>query len=162
MSSNTPCRVVLTGLGIVSPIGIGKDAFWTNLSGARSGVGFLRSVPASRLPSKLGAEILDFDPLEHIYNRKFIKVMSRDVQLGVAAASMSMKDARLDKGAVDPERLGVVFGAGHISSTPQELKEAAREEAGKASSNQFARWGDERMAKIPPLWLLLSSCWSIC
>lgn len=154
MSSNTPCRVVLTGLGIVSPIGIGKDAFWTNLSGARSGVGFLRSVPASRLPSKLGAEILDFDPLEHIYNRKFIKVMSRDVQLGVAAASMSVKDARLDKGAVDPERLGVVFGAGHISSTPQELKEAAREEAGKASSNQFARWGDERMAKIPPLWLL--------
>jgi len=154
MTSHNPCRVVLTGLGIVSPIGIGKDDFWTNLAGARSGVGFLRSVPASRLPSKLGAEILDFDPLEHIYNRKFIKVMSRDVQLGVAAASMSMKDAGLSKGQVDPERMGVVFGAGHISSTPQELKEAAREEAETPSADQFARWGDGRMAKIPPLWLL--------
>ena len=70
----------MTGLGIVSPIGIGKHAFWSNLINARSGIGFLQSVPSSRLPSKLGAEIHDFDPVTHIYNRKFIKVMSRDVQ----------------------------------------------------------------------------------
>lgn len=154
MHSNQPCRVVITGLGIVSPIGIGKDAFWDNLSGGRSGIGFLKSVPASRLPSKLGAEIHDFDPLTHIYNRKFIKVMSRDVQLGVAAASMSMQDAGLQSGDIDPDRLGVVFGAGHISSTPQELFEAARHEAGRHPENQFERWGSERMMKIPPLWLL--------
>ncbi len=154
MSTHSACRVVITGLGIVSPIGIGKDAFWQNLVSARSGIGFLKSVPSSRLPSKLGAEIHDFDPVKHIYNRKFLKVMSRDVQLGVAAASMSMRDAGLDPGQVNPDRLGVVFGAGHISSTPQELIEAARQDPALNPLNQFDRWGEERMGKIPPLWLL--------
>ncbi|MCA8987343.1 MAG: beta-ketoacyl-[acyl-carrier-protein] synthase family protein [Planctomycetaceae bacterium] len=151
-SHRTP--VVITGVGVVSPIGIGKQAFWQSLINARSGIGFLKSVPSTRLPSKIGAEIHDFDPVEHIYNRKFIKVMSRDVQLGVAAASMSMNDAGLRMGDVDPDRLGVVFGAGHISSTPEELVAAARSDSAVNDLNQFARWGEERMGKIPPLWLL--------
>ncbi|HBN75870.1 MAG TPA: beta-ketoacyl-[acyl-carrier-protein] synthase family protein, partial [Planctomycetaceae bacterium] len=154
MISHQVSPVVITGVGVVSPIGIGKQAFWNSLIEARSGVGPLKSVPSSRLPSKIGAEIHDFDPYDYIYNRKSIKVMSRDVQLGVAAASMSMKDAGLKSGQVDPNRLGVVFGAGHISSTPEELVAAARNDGGGNQLDQFDRWGEERMGKIPPLWLL--------
>lgn len=154
MISHQVSPVVITGVGVVSPIGIGKQAFWKSLVEARSGVGPLKSVPSSRLPSKIGAEIHDFDPYEHIFNRKSVKVMSRDVQLGVAAANMSMKDAGLKSGQVDPNRLGVVFGAGHISSTPEELVAAARNDGGGNQLDQFDRWGEERMGKIPPLWLL--------
>jgi len=153
MNTNMNCPVVITGVGVVSPIGIGKDAFWKNLVGAQSGIGFLKSMSSTQLPSKIGAEIHDFDPVKYLYNRKFIKVMSRDVQLGVAAASMSFKDAGLALGQIDPDRLGVVFGAGHISSTPDELIEAARSEDSELA-DQFHRWGEERMHRIPPLWLL--------
>ncbi len=154
MNSQHVRPVVITGIGVVSPIGIGKEAFWRSLKDARSGIGFLKSVPSSRLPSKVGAEIHDFDPVQHIYNRKFLKVMSRDVQLGVAAASMSFRDAGLSRGQIDPDRLGVVFGSGHISSTPEELVAAARVDGGGSQKDQFDRWGSERMGKIPPLWLL--------
>lgn len=154
MLYNKNCRIAVTGVGVVSPIGIGKDAFWNNLISGNSGIGFLKSVPSSRLPSKLGAEIHDFDPFDHIPNRKSIKIMSRDAQLAVAAANMSMKDAGLEPGQVDPDRLGVVFGSGHISSTPDELVGAASNGSSLDLSNQFERWSEERMRNIPPLWLL--------
>src|SRR6218665_871932 len=109
MAEKSAPRVVITGVGVISPIGIGKDKFWTSLIEGRSGIGTLRSVPSDSLPSKLAAEIHDFNPLDFIYQKKFLKVMSRDVQLGVSAASLAMKDAGLTPGAVDPERLGVEF-----------------------------------------------------
>ena len=151
MLYNKNCRIAITGVGVVSPIGVGKDAFWKNLVAGKSGIGFLESVPSSRLPSKLGAEIHDFDPVDYINNRKSINLMSRDAQLGVAAANMSMSDAGLLPGQVDPDRLGVVFGSGHIASTPDELAGAAQ---GGNSLDQFAGWSEERMGHIPPLWLL--------
>ncbi|MBL4884957.1 MAG: beta-ketoacyl-[acyl-carrier-protein] synthase family protein [Planctomycetaceae bacterium] len=154
MLYNKNCRIAVTGVGVVSPIGVGKDAFWKNLIAGKSGIGFLKSVPSSRLPSKLGAEIHDFDPVEHIYNRKSINMMSRDAQLGVASANMSMKDAGLNPGQIDPDRLGVVFGSGHIASTPEELAGAAKGGKNLSPANQFERWGEERMRKIPPLWIL--------
>ena len=119
-------RVVITGVGVISPIGIGNDRFWGNLIAGRSGIGPLQSIASQSLPCKLAAEILDFDPLQHVYQKKFLKVMSRDIQLGVSAASLAMQDAGLNPGDIDPEKLGVEFGAGHISFTPDELADAAK------------------------------------
>lgn len=147
-------RVVITGLGIVSPIGIGTDRFWQNLLLGRSGVDYLRSVPSGGLPCKLAAEVRDFDPLSYLYQKKFLKVMSRDIQLGVSAASLAMKDARLKAGDVDPERLGVEFGAGHISFTPEELAEAARDYHDPSQRQGYTRWGEDSLGRIAPLWLL--------
>ncbi len=146
-------RVVITGVGVISPVGIGKQNFWHNLIAGRSGIGTLRSVPNDCLPSKLAAEIHDFNPLDFIYQKKFLKVMSRDVQLGVSAASIAMKDAGLRAGDVDPERLGVEFGSGHISFIPGELAEAARDYQ-EAQDDPETRWGESQMGKIAPLWLL--------
>ena len=104
-AGNRQPRAVITGVGVVSPIGIGKHAFWQNMLAGRSGVGYLRAIPSENLPSKLAAEIRDFDPLAWVRHKKFLKVMSRDIQLGVAAASMAARDAGLKPGLVDPDRL---------------------------------------------------------
>ena len=152
-------RVVVTGLGVVSPIGIGQQAFWSSLQSGRSGIGRLSTAAADSLPSKLAAEVSDFNPLDYVYQKKFLKVMSRDIQLGVSAASMAMADAGLKPGDIEPTRLGVEFGAGHISFTPDELLEAARDYADPADRDGYSRWGDAESSSIPmdkiaPLWML--------
>jgi len=150
---NTP-GVVITGLGVISPVGIGKDAFWTNMAAGRSGIGPLKSFASENLPCKLAAEIHDFDPLTYVYQKKFLKVMSRDIQLGVSAASLAMRDAGLAAGDVDPERLGVEFGAGHIAFSPEELAEAAMDFNNPQKQDGYSRWGEDSLGKIAPLWLL--------
>lgn len=147
-------RVVITGVGVVSPIGIGNDAFWRSLMAGRTGIDYLRSLPNTSLPSKLAAEITDFDPLDFVVHKKFLKVMTRDVQLGVASATLAMRDAGLKKGDIDPDRLGVEFGAGRMLTTPEELVEAVQHCSASDDEFQFARWGDDSMGNICPLWML--------
>src|ERR1700685_1111639 len=147
-------RAVITGVGGVSPIGIGNDAFWSSLVAGRSGIGRLRAFPSEDLPTKLAAQILDFEPDRMVGSKKLLKVMSRDIQLGVVAASQAMNDAGLPSGAVDPDRLGVSFGAGRISTTPEELADAAAVCRDDNNAFDFARFGEEAMGQICPLWLL--------
>jgi 3-oxoacyl-[acyl-carrier-protein] synthase II len=155
MAGNSVPRVVVTGVGVVSPIGIGREMFWDSLIAGRNGIDLLTAFPASGLPSKLAAQIRDFDPSEHLHHKKLVKVMSRDIQLGVAAASMAMKDSGLRRGGIAPERLGVEFGAGHISTTPEELADAARGFAQDVESPAgMARFAEDGLGQICPLWLL--------
>jgi 3-oxoacyl-[acyl-carrier-protein] synthase II len=153
MAALSQPRVVITGVGVVSPIGIGNQSFWDSLVNGRSGIDFLRAFPNLDVPSKLAAEVRDFDPLNYIRHKKMLKVMSRDIQLGVSAASLAMVDAELDRGTMDPERLGVEFGSGHISITPAELSEAAAV-CSDEDHFEFTRWGEDSMGQIAPLWLL--------
>lgn len=146
-------RVVITGVGVVSPVGIGNDAYWRNLIGGSSGIGFLRAFPHEHLPCKLAAEIEGFDPRQFLKTRKLLKVMSRDIQLGVSAAALAMSDGRLERGRIDPDRLGVVFGAGRISPTPQELAGAAAY-CGRDESFAIDLYGEDCLSEISPLWLL--------
>ena len=146
--------VVITGVGVVSPVGIGIERFWSNLATGQSGIGPLKSLPSDTLPCKLAAEIHDFDPLDYVYQKKFLKVMSRDIQLGVSAASMAVKDAGLTAGQVDPDRFGVEFGTGHISFTPDELAAAARDFGDPSNREGYTRWGEDSLGKIAPLWML--------
>lgn len=147
-------RVVITGVGVVSPVGTGNVPFWENLVSGKSGIGFLRAFPHENLPCKLAAEIEDFDPRQYLHQRKALKLMSRDIQLGVGAAAIAMQEARLERGRIDPDRLGVIFGAGRISSTPQELAAAAKYCA-KDDNFSFENFGGEEcLDQISPLWLL--------
>ena len=149
---NSP-RVVITGVGVVSPVGVGNDAFWDNLIAGRSGVGFLKAFSPLGLPSRMAAEVANFDPLKYLRQKKMLKVMSRDIQLGVSSAALAMDDAKLQMGQFDPERLGVIYGAGRISTTPEELAEAAAYCA-RNESFDYERWGEDSMGQIYPLWLL--------
>ncbi len=147
-------RTVVSGVGVVSPIGIGNKAFWNSLMEGRSGVGYLRAVPSQNLPTHFSAEVLDFDPLRYLPQKKFLKVMPRAIQLGVAAGTLAMQDAGLEKGDVDPERLGVVYGAGRMSTTPEELADAVQRFAEQRLPFDASLWDAEDMARIAPLWLL--------
>ena len=104
-------EIVITGIGVVCPVGIGTDAFWTALCEGQSGVRRLELFDQSDLPVPFGAQVADFDPKQYVRPRKSLKVMSRDIQLGFAAADLACTEAGLRDHAPDPERLGVVFGA---------------------------------------------------
>jgi len=138
-------RVVVTGIGVVSPIGIGSEAFWSSLHKGRGGIERLQTYHGDSLPTKLAAEVSDFDPLQYLPSQKVLKVMSRDIQLGVAASHMAIVDAGLNRGMLAPERVGVSFGAGRISSRPEELSEAAR---------SHGDWNQDSLERITPMWLL--------
>lgn len=154
MAGNQRPRVVVTGVGVVSPIGIGSDAFWKSLISGQSGIDYLQSIPTENLPTKVAAEVKNFDPLDFVSQSKLLKVMSRDIQLGVSASSLAMSDAKLKQGDVTPERLGVVFGAGRISVTPEEFAGAVQSCSATDHSFQFTRWGEDSMGQVAPLSLL--------
>src|SRR5438445_10636863 len=99
-------RVVVTGLGVVAPNGIGKDAFWSACVSGRSGVGPIRSFDASAHPVKIAAEVNDFDAGPYLPNghRKNLKVMSRSMRFAVGAAGLAVQDSGLQLAGEDPEK----------------------------------------------------------
>jgi len=104
-------RVVVTGLGVVSPIGAGKEAFWKSLIAGISGVSTISLFDASAYPTQIAAEVKDFNPTDFI-EPKESRRMDRFSQFAVVAAGMALKDAGLSKESIDPDRAGVVIGSG--------------------------------------------------
>jgi 3-oxoacyl-[acyl-carrier-protein] synthase II len=156
-------RVVISGLGLVTPIGIGPDTFWAALSEGRGGVRRLRAFPVEGLPNDIGAEVLDFDekaakalalPKYRKALAKSQKYMARDIQLAVAAAQFAVADAGLVDGGVDPTRLGVDLGAGLISSELDELAPAINLATKPSGEFDYQVYGREGIEQIQPLWLL--------
>jgi 3-oxoacyl-[acyl-carrier-protein] synthase II len=147
-------EVVITGTGVVSPIGIGKQAFWQSLIAGTSGVKRLTLYDPSALPVPFGGEISDFQPKDYVTPRKSLKVMCREIQTGFSAARLALTDAHLPEGAVDPDRLGVLFGSEMLYSDLHEVVECYR---ATAINGEFdmSRWGPHGMTKLFPLWMLL-------
>ena len=104
-------RVVVTGLGVVTPLGIGVDSYWANVQAGRSGVKTISAFDPSDLPTQIAATVDDFDP-ERWINRKEARRMDRSTQMAVSAASMALSDARLIEGQFDPYDVGVSVGTG--------------------------------------------------
>lgn len=105
-------RVVVTGMGAITPLGSDLDILWTNLVQGKSGVSTITSFDASELPTRIAAEVKDFDPEDYI-DRKEARRMDRFVQFAVAASKKAIQDAGLDIGTnADPERVGVIVGSG--------------------------------------------------
>lgn len=102
-------RVVITGLGVVSPVGIGRDAFWNGITSGVSGVGPVTTFDATDFPTRIAAHVTDFDPLRYL-DRKEARHMDRFVQFAIAAAEEARSDAALVN--YDPDRVGVSVGTG--------------------------------------------------
>ncbi|MBN2577611.1 MAG: beta-ketoacyl-[acyl-carrier-protein] synthase family protein [Pirellulales bacterium] len=145
--------IVVTGLGIVSPIGIGAEAFWTALGQRRSGVRRLDLFTADDLPVPFGGAVVDFDPKTYVRPRKSLKVMSRDIQLGFTAADLACQHAGHHRQAVDPERFGTVFGAEMIPCELPEMVPTYRSCLVEGRFD-FQRWGPAAMSDLFPLWML--------
>jgi len=145
--------VVITGVGVVSPIGIGTEAFWGSLASGTSGVGPITLFDTSSLPVGFGGEVRGFDPKQHVRPRKSLKVMSRDIQFGFAAADQALADAAVGQGAVDPERFGVLYGADLIYDEIHDVEGVFRR-CRHDGQFDFDRWADAAMTEMYPLWLL--------
>lgn len=158
-------RVVITGLGVISPLGNSPSALWEGLTTGRSGVVPLTSVPTEYLPSTFAGEARDFsgsiddfgalEPEKKKAIRKGLKVMCRESQMGVAAAQHALADSGLPLGtAIDPDRIGVVFGADYMLTLPDDFTAGIVRCLKEDGTFDFSRWAAEGMPQVTPLWLL--------
>lgn len=157
-------RVVITGIGVISPIGIGSKSFWDNLLAGKVGVRRIASFDPAGFASQVGGEVPAFKIGDYVPKsyRKATKVMARDIELAVVAADDAFKDAGLqskaytDQPNINPNRFGCNIGAGLISVDLNELTTALTAARSAENSNKIdlQRWGREGMSQLTPLWLL--------
>lgn len=156
-------RVVITGMGLVSPFGNSVESLQAALKEGRSGVAPLCNLPTANLPIKFGAEARDFtghidnfgplDPNVKKSIRKGLKVMCREIQMGVASAQMALHEAGLNPGSYDVDRIGAVFGCDYIMTLPEEFT-AGVKACTDDDGFHFGRWAEFGLKKVDPLWLL--------
>jgi beta-ketoacyl-acyl-carrier-protein synthase II len=104
-------RVVVTGLGIVSPIGIGKELYWQNLVAGKSGIGKITHFDPSGFDTQIAGQVNDFDPSLYL-DKKEARKLVRFIQFGIAAAQLSLKDANLVITPDNANDIGVIVGSG--------------------------------------------------
>ncbi|CAN5385556.1 beta-ketoacyl-ACP synthase II [soil metagenome] len=154
-------RVVITGIGVVSPIGIGTKAFWANLLEGQIGIRRIAQFDPAGFACQIAGEapaykIGDYVPKSY---RKATKLMARDIELAVIAADDAFKDAGIqskaytEDPAIDGKRFGCNIGAGLISAELNELA-AAMQTARDGNRLDLHKWGSEGMKQLTPLWLL--------
>jgi 3-oxoacyl-[acyl-carrier-protein] synthase II len=158
-------RVVITGMGVVCPLGLTLDDLWSALLEGRSGVGPLESFSSAGLPLQHAAEargftgdIDNFGPLEGERKkaiRKGLKVMCRESQMAVAAAQRALHHSGLlGQAGVQPERFGCVFGSDYMLTLPEDFTASVSRCRGENGDFDFHRWASDGMPQLTPLWLL--------
>jgi 3-oxoacyl-[acyl-carrier-protein] synthase II len=110
-SRNSGRRVVVTGIGLVTPLGVGTKKTWDALLRGESGIGPVTRFDAARYATRIAGEIRDFDPLSFI-ERKEVRKMDPFTQYAVAAAALAVEDAGIDPAALEGDRTGVCVGSG--------------------------------------------------
>jgi 3-oxoacyl-[acyl-carrier-protein] synthase II len=146
----------VTGLGVVAPNGIGKEAFWDACVNGRSGVGPVRAFDASAHPVRVAAEVPDYDVAPYLPgpHRKSLKIMGRAARFGVTAAALAVGDSGLDLTRLDPGRLGVVMGAGVVPIDLAELAPVLEQAIGDDGKLHTDRLGRQGSQALYPLWIL--------
>ncbi len=148
-----PRDIVITGAGVVTPLGIGCEPFWEAIVAGESGIRPVDLFDASSLRVRFGGQIPAFDPKQYVRPRKSLKVMSREIQLGFAAADLAMTDAGIVEGSFEPERCGVVFGSDMIYADLTDLAETYRR-SNHEGQFDFHLWSEAIQEELHPLWLL--------
>ena len=141
-------------MGIVCPIGVGAEAVWASIERRSSGVRLVPELSAAGFVVPIAGEVVDFDPKEYVKPRKSLKVMSRETQLGFAAAEMAWAHARLDGSPADPERIGVTCGSNMFCPEAAELAAGCHASDAGGGKFDFTRWGTDGLREVFPLWLL--------
>lgn len=104
-------RVVITGIGVITPVGTGKEKFWNAVKLGKSGVGPVTRFNADSFPTRIAGEVKDFDPAGYL-DRKEARRMDRFTQFAVVASKMAVADAELDLNREDRNAIGVILGTG--------------------------------------------------
>ena len=164
MSVSSERRVVVTGMGVVCPLGLSLEDLWTGLVSGTSAVVPLEAFAAGGLPVRHVAEargftgaIEDFGTLDGERKkaiRKGLKVMCRESQMAVAAAQRALHDAGDVAAHHPPERFGCVFGSDYMLTLPDDFTASVARCRGADGSFQFDRWATDGLPLLNPLWLL--------
>ncbi len=128
-------RVVITGIGVISPNGIGKVNVWNGMSGGKSGVRLVDGFDVSAFNTKIAAEVRDFDPFKLGLNHEEAMRMDRYVQFGVTAGKMAIDDSKLDLSKINPQRIGVCLANAICGTKYMEEEFALVTEDGKRPIN---------------------------
>jgi 3-oxoacyl-[acyl-carrier-protein] synthase II len=123
-STSTERRVVITGLGVVAPLGNSVDVFWENLIAGKCGIDKITSWDATPFDTQIAAQVKDFDPLPAFPSPKEIRRTDRYSQFGVHAAWQALKDSGIDLTKTDPDHVGAFIGSGigGLQTTSEQLK----------------------------------------
>ncbi|HOK95125.1 MAG TPA: beta-ketoacyl-[acyl-carrier-protein] synthase family protein [Anaerohalosphaeraceae bacterium] len=155
-------RVVVTGIGAVTPLGLSSSDLWSGLLEGRCGIRKIRAFDASAFPCQLAGEVAEYNIRDYVPKsyRKATKLMSRDIELSVIAADEAIRNSGLitkaaetESRSVPPERFAISFGAGLISCDMQEIAPCI---AMSLTDGRFdiRKWGKDGMQALTPLWLL--------
>lgn len=164
MTRSKSDRVVITGLAVISPLGCEPETLWQNVQAGKSGIGPLQALPARALPIHFGAEVKDFTgaiedygPVDNLLKRaikKNMKVMCREIEMGVAASQKALMHSGVPLGSHDPDRIGVLFGCDYILTRPEEYSDGAENCRDESHEFHIERWPTDGLPKVNPLWLL--------
>jgi 3-oxoacyl-[acyl-carrier-protein] synthase II len=105
-------RVVITGLGVVTPVGIDLQTFWNNIKSGTSGIGPITAFDCAEYDCRIAGEVRDFEPARYFKNAKDVRRTDRYAHFSMAAAKLAMTDGGLDSIPGDPERFGCIIGSG--------------------------------------------------
>jgi len=155
-------RVVITGLGAISPLGLTVSEMWQGLGAGKCGIGKITAFDPAGFACKLAGQVPDYKIQQYVpkSHRKAVKLMCRDIELAVVAANEALTDSGLVTKGIDseninvnPERMAINLAAGLISCDLVELAPAA---AASITDGQFDihKWGRQGIELVPPLWLL--------
>lgn len=164
MDNSSTRRVVITGVGVVSPLGLEPEAMLDRLRAGESGIKPFTRIPHGVLAIDHGAEAHDFSghiddygPLEKTLKRtirKGTKVMCREIEMGVAVAQRALADSGLTEEVRDRDRTGVIFGCDYIMSLPEEFTAGIAKCLDDEGQFQISEWGQTGKPEVNPLWLL--------
>jgi 3-oxoacyl-[acyl-carrier-protein] synthase II len=164
-TTNRQRRVVISGIGVVCPLGSSPSEVWSALEAGRSGVVNSQTIPGSSAGSPMRyagecqqftGDISNFGELDKSQKkavRKALKVMCRETQMAVAAAGMAVADAGFGEGELDPERSGVVLGSDYMLTMPEDYVDGINT-CTKDEQFDFGDWGAEGLNEMTPLWML--------
>src|SRR3989344_4018382 len=136
-----PRRVVITGLGVVAPNGVGKDAFWKALVEGTNAVGPITRFDVSSFSTRIGAEVKNFQPHPRIPH-EHLQQMDRAYQMGVTAALLATDDALLDPARMDVSRCGVYMGlaVAAVDAYEKDFRTARQADWSHVQKNCYQGW----------------------
>ncbi|MCA9056215.1 MAG: hypothetical protein KDA75_20435, partial [Planctomycetaceae bacterium] len=155
-TSSFGVRIVVTGLGVVSPLGSEIDTFWRRLAAAGSEREIAAGSASAEKTAEFTGQLADFGELPPAVRKqlaKSLKVMNRETQLGVAAGLQALRDGDL-AGVYLPEQIGIAFAAGNACIAPEDFREGVQACRDDRGGVDVSAWGAQGLPEMPPLWLL--------
>jgi 3-oxoacyl-[acyl-carrier-protein] synthase II len=146
-------RVVVTGIGLLTPVGVGTEETWRGLIEGRSGIGPIGGFDASSLRTQLGGEVKDFDPTQYA-NRKTLRNMTRNDQFALAGAVLAVRDSGLELDGHDGSRSALFVGGNKEISDPNHLLEASLTARNEDGTVDMHRFGESAQRTAYPLFFV--------